>query len=244
MLLFPTGYCLRLDRHPVDTPVVDDHDALAEREEACELRLALDEREVLVAAELDRRLGQLRVRLELGVRPHAVAQVEGLVADLAHGQGGRALVRAQRVLLRAVALALADGQLAGLRLRGLLRRRGGGRIVDGHGLIRAADAAADAAGRGALRRAVAAAGHGAGRGNAEDLVGVAPRAEAQAAFLGVFEREVGGVGRDDAVARAEVDDLVGQLLLLAVRAYLLHQPADAPRRPQARQELVAFGAER
>src|SRR5215218_8479986 len=114
---------LLLDRHAVDAPVVDDHDALAQREEACELRLTLDEREVLVAAELDRRLGQLRFGLELGVRPHVVAQVEGLVADLAHGRGGCALLLAQRVLLRAVALALADGHLAARRLRGLLRRR-------------------------------------------------------------------------------------------------------------------------
>ena len=60
----------------------------------------------------------------------------------------------------------------------------------------------------------------------------------------LFEREVRGVGRDDAVARAEVNYLVGQLLLLAVGAYLLHQPADAARRPQARQEVVALAAQR
>src|SRR5687768_14868552 len=87
----PAAICLLLFRllltaHAVDAPLVDDHDALAEREEACELRLALDEREVLLAAEVERRLGQLRLRLELGVRPHVVAQVEGLAADLAHGR--------------------------------------------------------------------------------------------------------------------------------------------------------------
>src|SRR5215213_461212 len=94
-----TVYRLRPTVHAVDAPVVDDHDALAEREEARELRLALDEREVLLAAEFERRLGQLRIRLELGIDPHVFAEVEGLVADLAHGRGGRALLLAQRLLL-------------------------------------------------------------------------------------------------------------------------------------------------
>src|SRR5918993_870466 len=100
------NYCLLLIAHAVDAPLVDDDDPLAEREEARELRLAADEREVLLGAELERRLGQFGLGLELRVHPHVVAQVEGLLADLAHGRRRGIGLDADDLLLRAVALAL------------------------------------------------------------------------------------------------------------------------------------------
>src|SRR5437588_5801740 len=99
---FCNPVCLRLTVHPVDAPLVDDHDALAEREEACELRLALEQVEVFVAAEGERRLGQLRFGLELRVNPDALALVEGLVADLLRAplySHDLVVVRAQGLLL-------------------------------------------------------------------------------------------------------------------------------------------------
>ena len=189
------------------------------------MRLAFEECEVLVAAEVERRFRQLRLRLELGVNPNVVAQVEGLVADLLRArlylQRVVFAVNAHGLLLRALALALLDGHRAGRRLRGLLRR-GRWTIARDHAAADAAESAVDSS---VARRGV-----------------LAPRVRRDAQRLRRFrlDGEVGGVGRDDAVARAEVNYLVGQLLLLAVRAYLLHQPADAPRRPESRQEVVAL----
>ena len=62
-------------------------------------------------------------------------------------------------------------------------------------------------------------------------------------YVILFDQEA-GVGRDDAIARAQIDDRLHQFGILAVQPDLLHQMANGPRGPEARDErLAAFVAE-
>ena len=55
-----------------------------------------------------------------------------------------------------------------------------------------------------------------------------------------FERQIRRVGRHNAVARSQINNLVTQLLLFAVGANLLHQPTNATRGPQSRQKIIGL----
>jgi hypothetical protein len=51
----------------------------------------------------------------------------------------------------------------------------------------------------------------------------------------LFDQEA-GVGRDDAIAHAEVHDTINEFFILTVEPDVIEQVADAPRRPQPRNE--------
>src|SRR5205807_5210371 len=90
----------------IDAASIDDDHTLAEREVIRQSRLALEQREVFIAAEGERRFRFACIRLELRVRPHAVAQVKGLTAHAANGGRWLVSLNAHCLLLLTITLAL------------------------------------------------------------------------------------------------------------------------------------------
>ena len=70
--------------NPIDLPLPNHHDALAERETFGEFRFLANQVEVFIAGEFQRDDGQLVVCFEFAVGPDSFAQVEGLARNLAH----------------------------------------------------------------------------------------------------------------------------------------------------------------
>src|SRR5689334_18160408 len=88
-----------LSRDPVHAPLENDDHSLGQREVSSQLRKLLQQREVLLAAETDHGLRQLRIGLVFGVGPYIVDEIERLAARATDRIAAGFLYQIQRLLL-------------------------------------------------------------------------------------------------------------------------------------------------